>query len=296
MPGTPWPHAPSLAPAPTPARPAPDTVRLVQFCCQRLLRIEPDFAVAFHRALCELAPNLPAMTRSGGPELSGAVAHCLLWAALTRNDSASVEQTVRDFAAEHHRRGFPDDAYASVSHALLRSVRTVMSADWTSELSSGLVSHALWLQPCLEQGARDADGAGAARPSGGGEVSLELLLDDLRSRYFTGEERGFDAVCTRVMLRTGVDLRAPRPEQRQDPVVIAAVIKNLMLMGYAPGPAVTAAATARAGAARDGRGVAAASAATPLTGGQTWVQPPDCGHDEWAPDRRSWWTRRRHGD
>ncbi|HET9655558.1 MAG TPA: hypothetical protein VFP72_09405 [Kineosporiaceae bacterium] len=267
----------------------------MQFCCQRLLRIEADFTVAFHRSLGELAPNLPSVNGPGGRELSGALAHCLLWAALTRDDSASVERTVRDFAAEHRRRGFPDDAYAFLSHALLRSIRTVMSADWSSELSSGLVSYALWLQPCLQQGARGADGARAARPSGNGEISLELLLDDLRSRHFTGEERALDAVCTRIMLRTGVDLRAPRPEQRQDPVVIAAVMKNLMLMGYAPGPALTSAATARAEAAQNGMRAIAARTATPATGVQTRVPQPDHGYER-APDRRAWWSLRRRRD
>jgi hypothetical protein len=58
------------------------------------------------------------------------------------------------------------------------------------------------------------------------------VLDLLRTRYFAGNERALGAIVTRVALRTGADLRAPRPDQRTNAAVIANVIAVLQVMGY----------------------------------------------------------------
>lgn len=273
------PHTIRLAP-----RPAPETARLVQFSCQRLLVVEPEFADAFHHELCGLVPRL-LPTLPSGPSLSGALAHCVLWAALTRDPTDLVEDRVRTFAAGQHGRGFPDEAYLCLCHALLRSVRSTLPAGWTSELSSGWVSYCLWLQPHLELGAHGgpdhAGGDGYQAPT-----SLQAILDDLRTRYFPGQDRALNSICTRVMLRTGADLRAPRPEQRTDPEVIAAVLESLLLMGFAPtaGPG-----TSPAGAP-DAAGVPGAAADE--------VRAPDRGvpDDSDGGRRHHWphWGLRRH--
>jgi hypothetical protein len=65
-------------------------------------------------------------------------------------------------------------------------------------------------------------------------ASLDDVFEALRARYFADDDRGLDAICTRVMLRTGADLRAPRAHQRTDPTVISEVLTALMVMGYAP--------------------------------------------------------------
>jgi hypothetical protein len=216
-------------------RPAPATARLVQFCCQRLLVVEPEFAGVFHQELCGLTPppSLPAIASRAG--LSGALAHSVLWAALTRDPAASVEGRIRTLAADHHARGFPDDAYPSLCHALLRSVRATLPNGWSSELSSGWVSYALWLRPHLELGARSAPGV-TSDTAHESPASLDAIFDYLRSRCFVGQDRALNSICTRVMLRTGADLRTPRPEQRNDPSVIAEVLESLLLMGFAPVP------------------------------------------------------------
>jgi hypothetical protein len=216
-------------------RPAPATARLVQFCCQRLLGVEPDFAEAFHQELCGLTPrtSLPAIACRA--VLSSALAHGVLWAALTRDPADSVEGRIRALAADHHARGFPDDAYPGLCHALLRSVRGTLPSGWSSELSSCWVSYALWLQPHLEQGACSAPDL-ASGTADEPPVSLDVIFGYLRSRYFAGQDRALNSICTRVMLRTGADLRAPRPEQHRDPQVIAEVMESLLLMGFAPVP------------------------------------------------------------
>jgi hypothetical protein len=213
-------------------RPKPDSARQVQLCSQRLYAVEPEFAVAFHRALRELSPNVTGPATGPGGSLSGQLAHCVLWAALTHDPVEIVEGKVRDFAAHHHAQGFPDDAYSSIGHALLRSVRDILPAGWSSELSSSWISYALWLRPHLEAGARSA--FPGATPRAADLLPLEVIFDILRTQFFPGQTRDLSAVCTRVMLRTGADLRNPRPDQRTDPQVISEVLENLLLMGYDP--------------------------------------------------------------
>lgn len=42
----------------------------------------------------------------------------------------------------------------------------------------------------------------------------------------------FGPVSTRVLLRTGVSLRSPRPDQLADPAAVAKVVSTLADMGY----------------------------------------------------------------
>jgi hypothetical protein len=292
------------------ARPALSGGRAVQFCCQRLLAMEPEFARVFHRELSALTPSM-LLAPVCSPALSADVAHCLLWAALTQDPADVVETAVREFAAGHRGRGFPDDAYPNIGHALLRSVRVTLPVGWSSALSSGLVSYALWLQPQLQAGARSAAansgsagsgsaGSGSARPRSAGPagteppLSLELILSALQERYFKGQERSLRSISTRVMLRTGADLTNPRPEQRTDPVVIAEVLQCLLLMGYEPVP----------GRLGVGRGQPASAAPVgPVGGGSPFeansVGPVGGGSPfEATPvgrPRRAWWRLQRRG-
>ncbi|MDQ1288185.1 MAG: hypothetical protein QG622_1750 [Actinomycetota bacterium] len=71
-------------------------------------------------------------------------------------------------------------------------------------------------------------GTPTSRPPG----TLDEVLDFLRARYFGDDDRALTAVLTRVALRTGADLRAPRPDQRANPAVIANVLAVLQVMGY----------------------------------------------------------------
>lgn len=99
----------------------------------------------------------------------------------------------------------------------------------------------------------------------GSPASLDEVLDLLRSKYFAGDERAVGAIVTRVALRTGADLRAPRPDQRTDPVVIANVIAVLRVMGYATLP------------------------------GGSHVTAPDAASPPRQAPRARWWRRRRAG-
>jgi hypothetical protein len=58
---------------------------------------------------------------------------------------------------------------------------------------------------------------------------LNEVAATLRS---TVGEAVFGPVSTRVLLRTGVNLRKPRPDQIKDPVALGKVLTALLDMGY----------------------------------------------------------------
>lgn len=259
----------------TAPRPAPEVTRLVQLSCQRLFVVQSQFADSFHHMLDELAPSMHVLPPAQGTALTAGLAHCVLWAALTQDSPDVVEATVQRVGADNHQQGFPDDAFPGVGHALLRGVRATLPVGWSSELSSAWVAYYLWLDAHLRLGAdlaRSQEGTStpgfpADGVAGGGSrrfaagpgvpamraTSLDAVLQHLRATYFEDNERGLGSVCTRVMLRTGADLRAPRPDQRTDPVVIAQVLESLLLMGFTPAAAPPGSATASASpAASDG--------------------------------------------
>ncbi len=285
----------SIGPVIGTPRPAPEVARLVQLSCQRLFLVQAQFADTFHRRLDELAPSMHVLPPTRGTAMTAGLAHCVLWAALTQDPPDVVEATVQRVGADNHSQGFPDDAYQGIGHALLRGIRATLPVGWSSELSSAWVAYYLWLDAHLRAGAdlaRANDGdalpgfpqEGSAGVAAGGTArrpatSLDEVLQQLRSTYFADNERGLGAICTRVMLRTGADLRAPRPEQRTDPVVIAQVLESLLLMGFTPSPLAT------------GPGASAAPASS-----SAHAAPARYSADPAVPSRRRWTLHRRRKD
>lgn len=64
-------------------------------------------------------------------------------------------------------------------------------------------------------------------------ASLTEVLARLRSEHLAGNDLVLAPICTRVMLRTTVNLRSPRPEQDRDPALVAKVVACLGDMGFA---------------------------------------------------------------
>jgi hypothetical protein len=60
--------------------------------------------------------------------------------------------------------------------------------------------------------------------------SLEEVLTRLKTKV--PNDLALAPVCTRVMLRTGVNLRSPRDDQRADGALIGKVLASLTEMGY----------------------------------------------------------------
>lgn len=257
-------------------RPTPEIARMVQLSCQRLATVQAEFADTFRSTLNETVPGMRKLSLADSAVLSARLADCVLWAALTQDSSGMVEATLQRVGADNYRRGFPDDAYLGVGRALLRSVRDSLGTSWDSRLGSAWVDYCRWLDTHLGLGAQQAqDGRATEAPdpgtgaSGAGARTLETIFQNLRSTYFAGDERSLGAICTRVMLRTGADLRAPRPDQVKDPAVIAHVLESLLLMGFAPAPPTS---------------VPIGSPGTPGPGRSA----PDGGRERAAPPRRRW--------
>ena len=65
-------------------------------------------------------------------------------------------------------------------------------------------------------------------------TTMTSSLTDLAARLQQqlGGAAGAGAVCTRVLLRTGVNIRSPKPEQINDRAIVAKVNAALTEMGY----------------------------------------------------------------
>jgi hemoglobin-like flavoprotein len=218
--------------------PSLDVIRLVQFNCQRLFPQQALMVDHFHSMLRDLVPEIQRLTAVEDRQVSEQIVATVLWSALTQEPTAVIEHALNRLGQDNHSRGFPREGYLGVGHALLRSARTITDSGWSSELSSAWVAYYSWLADQLKTGADTAQEQACPNEDphrGGGEASL-LSLDDvltqLRNRYFADDDRGLESICTRVMLRTGADLYAPRPDQRQDAAVITDVLTALTIMGY----------------------------------------------------------------
>jgi len=212
---------------------------LVQFNCQRLFPQEALLVDHFHEMLCDLVPGVRQLSAHDGRHLSEQIVRSVLWSALTQDPQPAIETALRALGSDQHRQGLPDDGYLGVGHALLRSARAVTESGWSSELSSAWVAYYSWLSGQFEAGVGavlervdpGADPAGAP-PAWVAPASLDEVFVNLRDRYFPDDARSLESVCTRVALRTGADMRAPRPDQRTDPEMLADVLATLMIMGY----------------------------------------------------------------
>jgi len=61
-------------------------------------------------------------------------------------------------------------------------------------------------------------------------TSLDDAFRGLKSQV--ANDLALGPVCTRLMLRTGVNLRAPRPDQHADKALLGKVVATLSEMGY----------------------------------------------------------------
>jgi hypothetical protein len=246
---------------------------MVRGACRRIYTVKDDFIKNFQECLTQLVPELRDAAPDHGEALAEVLARAMLWAGLTTDPPSVIEETFHRLGAEYGRRGFPQSGYQGATHALLRAARDSQISEWTTEFSSAWVAYFSWLTAHLAHGGeRDrrrawptppepsAEPSGPTgpldvpRPSGptgpldvprpaplpesSNPVSLDQVLLLLRSRYFAADDVGLEAIVARLLLRTGIDLFAPRPDQSADPVVIANVISILKIMGYVLHPAV----------------------------------------------------------
>ncbi|WAZ26339.1 hypothetical protein STRCI_007903 [Streptomyces cinnabarinus] len=216
----------------------------MQFSCQLLFRREGEFAEHYYASLAEILPEIRKLTPHGGRPLCDSLVRSVLWAALTQDTPEVVEATLGRIGASHRQLGFPVVWYRPCGRALLDAAHALHGEDWGSALSSHWVAYYTWLSGSLASGSQAAqaksgpdvpDPAGA---EGTPSASLGAVLAELRARLFPGEESSLAAICTRVALRTGADLRNPRPDQNADPAVVRNVLDILLVLGYSL-PSVT---------------------------------------------------------
>lgn len=132
-------------------------------------------------------------------------------------------------------QGIPADGYPRVTHTLLRAARDIQAPE--DGAGASWIAYLDWAGEHLAQGADDARARGAQMPSRrsattADPTTLGEIVQLLDREAFSGNSRGLASVLTRVALRTGVDLREPRPDQERDPAVVAAALATLASMGY----------------------------------------------------------------
>ncbi|GAA0904818.1 hypothetical protein [Streptomyces thermoalcalitolerans] len=243
-------------------RPPADSVRRVQLSCQLLARNQGEFIESFYEAMAGLVPQMRELAPQAGRPVCNRLAQSVLWAAMTQDAPDTVEATLRRVGGGIQQQGFDESWYRSFGAALLETVRRIHKGDWGSRLSSDWIAFYTWLSAHLRLGAdaarrqpdhrrpwpdhgqwhphRDArQDDGFAPAAGQGTVTdwppgepLSVILALLRTRYFPDDERGLAVICTRVALRLGVDLRAPRPDQQKDPAVVSRVLDVLLVLGF----------------------------------------------------------------
>jgi hemoglobin-like flavoprotein len=222
------------------ARPPAESLRSVQFSCQLLSRNQGWFIESFYESMVVRVPQVRAMPPRAGRPLCNRLAQSVLWAALTQDAPEAVEAALRQVGGGIQQQGFFDGWYRSFGAALLDTVRQIHKREWGSRLSSDWIAFYTWLSGNLRLGA-DAARSGFApaldtvddQP---GEQRLSEILAALRTRYFPADDRGLTTICTRVALRTGVDLYAPRPDHQADTAVVSRVLGTLLVLGFSLSP------------------------------------------------------------
>jgi hypothetical protein len=226
------------------AKPSAECVRSVQFSCQLVQRKEAEFAEQFFQSVYNDVRWVREMPQDQRRPLCDGLARSVLWAGLTQDSDDLIESALREVGARYKRDGLPEEWYREFGKSLLYALRHMHPSDWGPRLSSDWVAYYMWLCEFIRLGAINApaDGPGSrysvGHPSDAGPAgvtvieSLGDIVAELRARYFQDNERSLAAICTRVALRTGTDLRNPRPDQNTDPVAIANVLSTLLVLGY----------------------------------------------------------------
>lgn len=214
-------------------RPSAECIRNVQLSCQLLQRHEDAFADTFFRRVLEDVRWARELGEARTRLLSDGLARSVLWAGLSQDSDDLVAAAMREVGANYRRQGVPDGWHQEFGKSFLYAVRVTHPGEWGSLLSSDWVAYYMWLSEYIRAGALETSAGDSQSPDA--EVRIESLGDvvgTLRSRFFPDNERALGAICTRVALRTGVDLRNPAADQDTDPGAISNVLSTLLVLGY----------------------------------------------------------------
>jgi len=139
-----------------PVRLAPDSIALVRSSTRKLRGQEPQLAELFYAQLFGMAPDLRRLfpTDMGGQRLR--LLDALLATIDGLDDPGAMERRLLALGADHYHRGVKEEQFQYVPHALVRSVRELQPAEWSSSLSSAWIGLYSWMIEHLAAGCRAA--------------------------------------------------------------------------------------------------------------------------------------------
>jgi hemoglobin-like flavoprotein len=143
----------------------PTTVQHIRESARRLPEHQVDLARVFYHHLFEMAPEARRMFPADMSAQEEKLLKAIVAAVTALDDPAALEATLRRWGAAHKRIfGVTDSMYVYVGHALLRTVKLLLS-DSSAVLSSWVAVYE-WLAAVMIAGAREEELASApARPT-----------------------------------------------------------------------------------------------------------------------------------
>jgi hypothetical protein len=115
-----------------------------------------QFGDAFVRQLhADLGP-LTVDLAGGGWAFCDRMVRTLLWIPVTDQPPQAIVSTLQWVGRQNWMDGFPDERYTDVAHAVVQTIRTLMSDQWSTPMGSAWVGCFLWIRPHMIAGARQA--------------------------------------------------------------------------------------------------------------------------------------------
>jgi hemoglobin-like flavoprotein len=151
-------------------RPDAHSARMVQRSIAHLAGRELQLTEGFYRHLFAMLPEARALFPEDMAEQRGRLLQALLSSVQSLHDPAGMEARLQALGEIHYYRGIADDQYQYVGHALIRTVRDVVPADWSTWLSSAWISVYSWMIQHMVVGAKRAR---THAESGSAEASFE---------------------------------------------------------------------------------------------------------------------------
>jgi hemoglobin-like flavoprotein len=159
-------NTPDKAPPPDPA-----LMHAIHTSASRLIRLEGTFVRQLYADITSLIPEFET---ERGWVFCERLVRSVLWAAVTDQPLNVIVDTLRWVGATNRMEGFPESEYASVVHALVRTVRDLSGDNWSASMGSAWITYFLWLQPFLMAGAQQAAARQQAANNVGAKTSPRM--------------------------------------------------------------------------------------------------------------------------
>lgn len=130
----------------------PNLMQAIRASASRMMLLEGTFINQLRDNVMTLIPELAA----DGRAFCERMVRSVLWAAVTDQPPRVIADTFRWVGATNWVQGFPESEYASVAHALVRTIRGLSGDNWSTSMGSAWIAYFLWIQPYLVDGARQA--------------------------------------------------------------------------------------------------------------------------------------------